>query len=287
MCNFGSNQMSGNEDDVLQVGELSENEDTHKYEWDTEGAKNVRYVTTFNYNTQEYSQQAWSSTVLAPFTGFFVQIAKAGSINFATAGRQLSAPAIIRAGNLPSDMEIAITASGNGQSDETRLHINDELTSLNALEFPDEMTKQLNAGALNFYTISNNTNMYANGMSYADAQEWVPAGVVVPADGTYTFSVGTVNENFIKSVLLLDKSSGIEYDLTSLSPQLTMTAGTFDARFAVKIVLYNENETPTGVDEVDIDSGQPFKFIWHDKMYIMNNGVIYDATGKRVREINK
>ena len=255
--------------------------------WDTEGAKNIRYVTTFDYNTQEYSQHPLSSTVLAPFTGFFVQIGKTGSVNFTTAGRQLSAPAIIRAGNLPSDMEIAITASGNGQSDETRLHINDELTSLNALEFPDEMTKQLNAGALNFYTISNNTNMYANGMSYADAQEWIPAGVVVPADGTYTFSVGTVNENFIKSVLLLDKSTGIEYDLTSLSPQLTMTAGTFDARYAVKIVLRDENETPTGVDELEGESEQPFKFIYHDKMFILNNGVIYDATGKKVREINK
>lgn len=288
MCNFGSNQMSGNEDDVLQVGELSENEETHKYEWDTEGAKNVRYVTTFNYNTQEYSQQAWSSTVLAPFTGFFVQIAKAGSINFATAGRQLSAPAIIRAGNLPSDMEIAITASGNGQSDETRLHINDELTSLNALEFPDEMTKQLNAGALNFYTISNNTNMYANGMSYADAQEWIPAGVVISAEGTYTFSVGEVNENYIKSVLIKDLNSGYEFDLLKSSPQFVLNAGTIDDRFVVKIVL-NNDETTTVIDAVgsEMNNDGPIKFIWHDKMFIMNNGVIYDATGKRVREINK
>lgn len=284
MCDFGTANMSESDDGVLQIGELAENGE-HKYEWDTEGS--IRYVTTFDYNTQEYSQHPLSSTVLAPFTGFFVQIAKAGSINFATAGRQLSAPAIIRAGNLPSDMEIAITASGNGQSDETRLHINDELTLADALEFPDEMTKQINAGKLNFYTISANTNMYANGMSYADAQEWIPAGVVVPADGTYTFSVGTVNENFIKSVLLLDKSTGIEYDLTSLSPQLTMTAGTFDARYAVKIVLRDENETPTGVDELEGESDQPFKFIYHDKMFILNNGVIYDATGKKVREIHK
>ena len=66
-----------------------------------------------------------------------------------------------------------------------------------------------------------------------------------------------------------------------------MTAGTFDARYAVKIVLRDENETPTGVDELEGESDQPFKFIYHDKMFILNNGVIYDATGKKVREINK
>lgn len=287
MCNFGSNEMSGSADDVLQVGELSENEETHKYEWDTEGAKNVRYVTIFNYNTQEYSQQAWSSTVLAPFTGFFVQIAKAGAINFATAGRQLSAPAILRATKLPSDMEIVITASGNGQSDETRLHINNELTLAYALEFPDEMTKQMNVGALNFYTISNNTNMYANGMSYADAQEWVSIGIDIPEEGLFTFSVGEVNENYIKSVLIVDKNSGLEYDLTSISPQLMLDAGIFDARFAVKIVLRDEGEIPTGIADLNAGGDTPKKFIYQDKMYIMRNGILYDATGKRVQTINK
>jgi len=281
--------MGEDKDGVLKLGELVEHRPggvwDGTYEWDTEGEKNIRYVTTFDYNTQHYSQHPLSSTVLAPFTGFFVQIAKAGAVNFATAGRQLSAPAYYRASKLPEDMEIALTISGNGQSDETRLHINDELTLNDAMEFPDEMTKQINEGLLNLYTIANSTNMYANGMSYADAQEWIPTGIAVPAEGLYTFSVEAVNANYIKSVLLRDKNTGFEYDLMSLSPELMLNAGTNDERFAVKIVLRESNDTPLDIDDVNADGTQPLKFIHHDKMFILNQGVIYDATGKRVAEI--
>jgi hypothetical protein len=45
---------------------------------------------------------------------------------------------------------------------------------------------------------------------------------------------------------------------------------------------------PTALDEINAGINQtPEKFIYNDKMYILYNGVIYDATGKRVKEINK
>ena len=282
MCEFGTANITESDEGVLQIGELVENDD-HKYEWDTEGVKKIRYVTTFNYNSQEYAQHPLSSTTLDPFTGFFVQVGKTGSVNFTTAGRQLLAPAYLRVSDLPKDMEIVLKASGNGQSDEMRLHINDELTLSNALEFPDEMTKQINTGKLNIYTISNNTNMYANGMSYEDAQEWIPAGFIAPAEGTYTFTVDNVNEHYIKSILLKDMNSGFEYDLMKISPELVLNAETNDERFAVKIVLNDQSETPTGVDELQTDGTQPLKFIYHDKVYILYNGVIYDSTGKKIK----
>lgn len=291
MCNFGTDDMSEGKDGTLKLGQLVEHRPDGvwdgTYEWDTEGEKNIRYVTTFDYNTQHYEQHPLSSTVLDPFTGFFVQIAKAGSLNFTSEGRQLSAPAIMLASQLPNDMELVLTVSGNGYSDETRLHINNELSLADAMEFPDEMTKQLNAGVINFYTIANGINMYANGMSYEDAQEWIPAGVVAPQEGLYAFSVSGVNANYIKSVLLLDKNSGYEYDLMSVNPQLFLNNGTDDERFAVKIVLREGDETPTGLFDVQTDNTRAIKFIYRDNMYILLNGNVYDATGKRVREINK
>lgn len=293
MCNFGLSSITEDPSGTLVSGELVEhiNPETGiwdgSYEWDATGDKNVRYVTTFDYNSQEYSQKTLASTTLAPFTGFFIQAAKAGAVNFATAGRQLSAPARMLANNLPEDMEIVLTATGNGQTDEALLHINDELALANDLEFPDEMTKQMNAGKLNFYTLANATGMYANGLSYADAQEWVPAGVTVPADGIYSFSAEDVNSMYIKNVLLLDKTSGFEYDLMNMSPELELTAGTSQERFAVKIVLREQSEVPTGIDGVETDSDGAQKFIWNDKVFILHHGVIYDSTGKRVSVINK
>jgi hypothetical protein len=145
----------------------------------------------------------------------------------------------------------------------------------------------MNSGKLNFYTIANGTGMYANGLSYADAQEWVPAGVAVPADGIYSFSAEDVNSMYIKNVLLQDKTSGFEYDLMNMSPELELTAGTSEERFAVKIVLREQSEVPTGIDGVETDSDGAQKFIWNDKVYILHNNVIYDSTGKRVNVINK
>lgn len=293
MCDFGLDGLTEDPSGTLIVGELVEHisEETGvwdgSYEWDATGAKNVRYVTTFDYNIQEYSQKTLASTTLDPFTGFFIQAAKAGAVNFATAGRKLSAPARMLANNLPEDMEIVLTATGNGQTDEALLHINDELALANDLEFPDEMTKQMNAGKLNFYTLANATGMYANGLSYADAQEWVPAGVAVPADGIYSFSAEDVNSMYIKNVLLQDKTSGFEYDLMNMSPELELTAGTSEERFAVKIVLREQSEVPTGIDGVETDSDGAQKFIWNDKVFILHHGVIYDSTGKRVSVINK
>lgn len=288
MCNFGMSDIEESEDGVLKVGELVLDGD-NKYQWDATGAKNIRYVTTFDYNSQEYSQVALSSAVLAPFTGFFVQVAIDGAVEFNTDGRQLSLPAYLRARQLPNDMEIVLSVEGNGQTDETRLHINDDLTLASALEFPEEMTKQINDGHLNFYTISNFTNMYANGMSYEDAQDWVPIGVIAPAEGTYTFHVGTVNASYIKSVLLKDFNSGNTYDLRQTNPQFILNPGTIEGRFAVKIVLQDEEDTPTAIDALgdSMNGSGPIKFIRHEKLFIMNNGVIYDATGKQVREINK
>ena len=88
-------------------------------------------------------------------------------------------------------------------------------------------------------------------------------------------------------MLLKDKTSGFEYDLLNMSPELELEAGAYDERFAVKIVLREESDVPSGVDGVKADSDVAQKFIWHDKVFILHNGVIYDSTGKRVNVINK
>jgi hypothetical protein len=64
-----------------------------------------------------------------------------------------------------------------------------------------------------------------------------------------------------------------------------MTAtGKNESRFAINVILKEENsELPTGVDILQGDKDRPLKFIMEDKMYILRNGVLYDATGKKVK----
>lgn len=271
------------------VPEIKDGKWTGKYVWDTSGGKDIRYVTTYNYATATYEQQAMSSTVLEPFTGFFIQVAKDCYVKFDPTGRQNNIIARRANDKLPDDMEIGITASIGAEKDETILLLCDDLSRENALEFPDESSKVINAGHLNFYTFAGATSMYANGMTYAEGQEWNAAGITPTKDGEYTFSVTQVNTNYVEAVLLKDLNSNTEYDLLTSDVNIYLETGTVDDRFAVKIVLKDEKETPTALDEINeegINRG-PEKFIYNNKFYIRYNGVIYDAVGKKVREINK
>ena len=275
----------------IATGELvpqeKDGKPTGKYEW--EEGSSVRYVTTYNYGTGEYKQHRMSETTLEPFTGFFIQVAKDCYVKFDAGGRQNDIIARRANDRLPNDMEVGITASIGEEKDETILLLCNDLSRDNALEFPDESSKVINAGRLNFYTFAGATSMYANGMTYAEGQEWNAAGITPTKDGEYTFSVTQVNTNYIKSVLLKDLNSNTEYDLLNEEVNIYLEAGTIDDRFAVKIVLKDEKETPTALDEINeegINRG-PEKFIYNDKLYIRYNGIIFDAVGKKVSEINK
>lgn len=269
------------------VPEEKDGKPTGKYKWET--GSSVRYVTTYDYSTGTYSQHRMDETVLEPFTGFFIQVAKNCYVRFDASGRQNNVIARRAKENLPDDMEVGITATIGEEKDETIILLCDDLSRDNALEFPDESSKIINAGHLNFYTFAGTTSMYANGMTYAEGQEWNAAGITATKDGEYTFSVTKVNTNYVKAVLLKDLNSNAEYDLMAGDVDIHLETGTIDDRFAVKIVLKGEDETPTALDEINEEgiNREPEKFIYNNKFYIRYNGVIYDAVGKKVSEINK
>lgn len=285
----GSASISGS----IKTGELEQEivdgKWTGKYVWNATGGKNVRYVTTYSYATEEYRQHPMSETTLEPFTGFFIQVAKDCYVNFDASGRQNNIIARRLNESFPDDMEIGITASIGDASDETIILLCDELSRDNALEFPDESSKIMNAGALNFYTFAGTASMYANGMSYAEGQEWNAAGITPTVSGEYTFSATRVNTNYVKAVLLRDLYTNTVYNLLNGDVQLFLEQGTVDDRLAIKIVLKSGEDTPSALDEINSEGVNrgPEKIIYNDKLYIRNNGVLYDATGKKVREINK
>ncbi|MBQ0153639.1 MAG: hypothetical protein KBS70_02510, partial [Bacteroidales bacterium] len=286
MANFQLDQ-DGETAGTIQVGQLVEHKEggkwNGKYDWDTEEGKNVRYVTLYDNGSDTYTQLPMSTAVLAPFTGFFVQIAKEGTIVFDIAGRADEAPArMLSEDELPSEMEIFLHATCQGQKDDAVLFINDDLRRDNAKEFPNEMTKQENANTLNFYTFGGDeVKMYANGMSYEDAQGWSKAGVKVATAGEYTFSVASDKADYIQQVILRDMDSNTEYDLMSNDAKIYLDKGEMNDRFYVKIV-FGKHNIGTGVTE-RYDTSGPEKFILNDHMYIRANGVLFDGVGKRVK----
>ena len=95
----------------------------------------------------------------------------------------------------------------------------------------------------------------------------------------------------MEGVYLIDYANGDHVtNLIEESYSFVTEAGTISNRFAINAIV-GKHDTPTSIDIInaggDIHSDKPVKFIYRDKVYILNRGVIYDSTGKKVREINK
>ena len=123
------------------------------------------------------------------------------------------------------------------------------------------------------------------------AKEWIPVTVRIPEAGEYTYSLtGTSEIEELEGVYLIDYQSNTVTNLIEENYSFAIEAGTISERFAIN-AIYGHRDTPTDIDIInaggDINSKKPVKFIWDDKVFILHNGVIYDSTGKRVREINK
>ncbi|MBQ4018139.1 MAG: hypothetical protein II605_02730, partial [Paludibacteraceae bacterium] len=87
---------------------------------------------------------------------------------------------------------------------------------------------------------------------------------------------------------LIDYTTGIVTDLLQYSYTFTTERTQNDARFALNVVP--RQETPTGIENGANganDANGVRKLLIDGKMYIILNGKMFDATGKKVREINK
>lgn len=114
------------------------------------------------------------------------------------------------------------------------------------------------------------------------ASHTVPVGLYVKNAGTYTFSMP---EDFDGEVILVDTYHQTRTNLAIDDYEIALPKGDIADRFYLEI---NINKTPTAIDGVDanqgaLKDGKAHKFIENDLMYILKDGVLYDARGNRVK----
>lgn len=267
-------------DSKLVVGYLKET-GTGPWEWvrDT-----YRYVTIPADNGQDYSQEKFSSATLKPFKNFFLQIATSGDLSFALASRQNSPTRYLEAQK--REVEFEINLANGSHEDHTGLLIADQYSP--AYEINADLEKMI--GSMSVYTIFSGYNLAYNALSPDDAKQFIPIGYVAPSAGEYTFSLDDDSDvNEIDHIYLTDYQESVTVDLMEQDYIFMTTSGKNESRFAINATLKEETDTPTDIDIIngggDLNADAPQKFIYHDKMYIYHRGVIYDATGKKVREI--
>ncbi len=248
----------------------------------------IEYANVPDINFKEYDQLPIETTKLKPASAFLVQVPKTGTVTFDTGHRKASAPSY-RTEEAPqaSKQKAYILLSDEEANDMMGLIISDQYTA--EYEMNADLEKLLGDGtSLRTYMRYGDRNMAYVAINEMLAKEWIPVTVRIPESGEYTYSLHEVSKvSELEGVYLIDYQNGDKVtNLIEQSYTFSSTAGTINGRFAINAKA-GERQTPTGIDAInaggDINSDKPFKFIYHDKVYIWINGIIYDTTGKRVK----
>ena len=243
-----------------------------------------RYVTIPYNDGSGYYQLKFSEAVLQPFKNFFVQVGTTGALEFVLAHRQ-NAPARYMQTNTEREVEFEIILGNLLHQDNAGMLISDKYTP--AYEINADLEKM--TGSMSLYTIYNGYKLAYNATSLNEAEEWIPAGYIVPKVGEYTFKLDerAAVEDIIH-IYLMDNETGIITDLIDNTYTFETSVKKNENRFAISVVLSQEESgTTTGVDDLLQQDKQAQKFIYNDQLFILRDGVVYDAMGQRIITINK
>ena len=235
-----------------------------------------------HYTQSFYDQYYVADGVLKPFKSFFVQVAHTGTLTFASSDRQ-SAP-VRREAWEEEQPEVFYAVKLNGGTSKEGsfgMRISDQYTDEYEIGKDLEFMTPAGHGA---YTLTNGIRLKYNAINKYFAQVAIPVGFTAREAGEYTFTLKSyINGQDLDHVWLTDYEQGVTVDLTEGDYTFTTTVQTNnETRFAVATVL-KEHQMPSDTEEVESDDGDsPNKFIYRDMLYIRHNGVIYDATGKKV-----
>ena len=254
------------------------------YAWET---SDVVYVSVPTHDFSEYIQTDITTAQLVPGWSFFIQVGTTGNLTFLTTkqAESSSTPLYAPQREISPIVKTGIVLTSGEKSDKTTLLISDKYSS--DYEVGADLEKMFGNGfTLAAYSITNGTMLAFNAMSTEDAKQLIPIGVRLPADGEYTFALNSrYADADIERLDLIDYETGTVTNLLMSDYTFTATSCQNDERFALNVVTMQK--VATGHDQLQTDVDGARKIIMDDKLFIIRDGLLYDATGKRVYNINK
>ena len=218
-----------------------------------------------------------------------MQIAKDGYLTFDVSDQQSSSDLPIYAPQRANDdkpvVKTGIVLSDGNKSDKTTLLISDRYSA--EYEVGADLEKMFgNDYTLATYSVAGNTPLAFNAMSTAQAKGLIPIGVRLPENGEYTFSLNSRYADVnIDRLDLIDYETGEITNLMQGDYTFTATRCQTEERFALNVT--QRKDTPTGNEQIDSGGGRVRKVIIEDKLFILRDGLLYNATGQRVMTINE
>lgn len=291
---FTAFQVSAADGTVMEVRDMVEHKPDGEHwdgTWDWTTSEAVKYVTIPCKMYDDYVDERALNFKLESFYPFFIQAKLDGNLTF-TGSPVLKAPSLLRKAVAAREIMIDFSISdGNGTLDKAGLTISDDYSV--DFDMEDKEKTIANNDYLKIYTMVGEYRTAFNSLPEAAAALPIPVGYIAPTNGEYTISLQENGDySKVKHVYLTDYTTAQTVDLLTAEEGYTFETetGEINNRLALNVILKGEEDDPpivTDLEGIDSDYNVPVKFIYQDKMYIRYRGVIFDAVGKKVSEINK
>ena len=246
-------------------------------------ASTPRYAQLYNHSTNAYDIELTTGNALVVGAAYFVQ-ATTNNSTITMQDASDAATGLLRAPQRDTESDVCfvnLSLSVNGKSSDKLFVTCDDNAAATYTIGKDVMKMGATTGVsvARIWANAKGTTLGAADIAYSGNEAIIPLGIYAPKDGEYTLSL---NSNPMEDVYLT-RNGVIVWNLSMSDYTFTLEAGS-DTSYALQVVRRVQN-TATGVDAIDNDKrGTDFveKMIVNGQLFILRDGILYDAQGKKV-----
>ena len=253
--------------------------DNYKWKADESG---FPFLYEWNVTDNSLSVQSTNSYTFKSTFAYLVQNSK--SIYWSVVNAKPSKiVARQRSAEQEKNYEWKITLSRNdNQEDQTFLRMTDNEEVSEDFDFNQDLAKELNYGRSDIYTLIGYEKAAANSMPFSENTTVVPLGLDIEQAGDYTIAMPEGVESV--GVTLLDVETGTRTNFSAgMNYTVALNKGACHNRLYLEISPV-QNDAPTDIEYTDqsIREESIRKVLIDGKLYIVCDGVVYDAQGHRL-----
>ena len=233
-----------------------------------------------------YNQEP--ATVIAPALPFSYQAKASGNITF---GAETTVPSAVAARRVMASEEPTRIQwihldlkDANGVGDQTSIYAHPTRYDDTYKTGIDVSKQSLTASRATIYSLHAYGEMAFAGVSDSLLARGIAMTIYSPKAQELTFSMRENNWlNRLSSVWLIDNETGYRTDLLWSTYTFDAPEGTTAGRFTIAGEFYAP-QIATGMEDTSVQDNKARKVLVDQKMYILVNGQVFDATGKMVTE---
>jgi len=265
-----------------------------KYKYTKDEGSYRAYVAIPNEDFTEYPQSRANNVTFEAFKVFFVQASTTGNVGFERNYRTIEvtpAPMHRALTVFEKPAYVDINLAHGVKAAQAGLTVDKDATA--GYKYGEDQNifeAKADLNYLKLYSIVDGHYLVGNTLTPEEITDVIPMEFYAPdADGDYIFSMDENSEaEDFEEIILYDDLLSRQVDLKTDDYTFTVgSQGFVENRFYINLVPKKEDITTGNKDVEGTRRDGALKFIHNDKMYILYHGVLYDATGKKVQEINK